>query len=234
MTDDIHPSLKPNAADRAHDLLLALSSAVDLYAPGWGSAFGYIVGDVIPNRRDERFARYLTKLSRRLSAIEQSLERIRNLGDEGLALFEDGARESARATSDERIERIVEIVGLGVSSDENSASLAREMLALFASLSDAEVAALASYAGVQPKFSPPNGPSPDRAVLMEAMRNNQIALQLRTSRLVSAGVLEEPQVVVQENYALTDRSGAKLVKDRPRVTPLGRALLVEIGVLPRK
>lgn len=234
MADEVHFSLRPNAADRAHDLLVALSSTIDLCVPGFGSVFGLLVGEVIPNRREDRVAQYLTKLARRLDAIEDGLERMKNAGDEGLALFEDGARESARATSDQRIDRIVELVGAGIAADENRASLKREMLALLGSLSDAEVAALAAYAGIRPETPNYEGPPLDRAVRMEAMLSNQLALELRTSRLVSLGLLEERQVLVPENYRLNDRTGSKLVKDRPQVTALGRALLGEIGLLSSK
>lgn len=104
---------------------------------------------------------------------------------------------------------------------------------MFASLSDAEVATLASYAGIQPQSSPQSGPLPERSVVMQAMREHQVRLQLRTSRLLSVGLLEERQALVAENYRLSDRTGQRLVKGRPTVTPLGRAILIEVGLIDR-
>lgn len=233
MSEDVHPTLRRNVSDQAHDLLVALSSGVDILAPGWGSAFGYLVGEVIPNRREERFAEYLTKLGRKLAQLSQDISLIRELGPERTALFEDGAREAARSTTAERIERVAGIVAGGISSGEDQALLTRELLAVFASLSDAEVATLASYAGIQPQPSQQSGPLPERAVVMEAMREHQVRLKLRTGRLLSLGLLEERQALVAENYRLNDRTGQRLVKDRPTVTPLGRAILIEVGLIDR-
>jgi hypothetical protein len=234
VSGEIHPSLRRNASDHAHDLLVALASAVDIHAPGWGSAFGYLVGEVIPNRREERFAEYLTKLGQKLAQLNREVDLLRDLGPERTALFEDGAREAARSTTTERIERIAGVVAAGLSLDENQASIARELLAVFANLSDAEVATLASYAGVQPQASPQSEPPLERAVIMEAMREHQTRLKLRTSRLLSLGLLEEHQALVAENYRLNDRTGQRLVKNPPTVSPLGYAVLMEIGLLERR
>src|SRR5207302_7837667 len=100
--------------------------AVDVAMPGMGSFFGMLIGQIIPNQRNERLVEYVTRLSRRLAVVEgqfrqasaadleqspadaaEAYAKIASpLGPEQLALFEDGAYAAARATSPERNERI--------------------------------------------------------------------------------------------------------------------------------
>lgn len=123
MTETVHPSLQPTPGDRIADILRALGSSIDLVAPGWGSVFGSLIGEVIPNLREQRTAEYLTKLGQRLAALEAGFEAMSGgLGVESLALFEDGARDASRATSSERIARIGYVVANGMAHGDAQAS----------------------------------------------------------------------------------------------------------------
>src|SRR5690349_5669722 len=118
MTDEVHPILQPNPADRAATVLRVLGS---LLPPGISGLFTELITSVIPNQREERLIRYLTAVGRRLRAAEEGLEEVTSrLGSEGLALFEDGAQAAVRATTEERIERIARIVADGMSAPETT------------------------------------------------------------------------------------------------------------------
>lgn len=236
MSDEIHPSLRKNASDHAHELLLALSSAVDVAAPGWGSSFGYLVGEVIPNRRPDRIARFLTKLVHKLELLDQRCSILEQLSAEKAALFEDGGREAVRSTSDDRIDRVAEIVASGMVGDDLETALRRDLLALFASLSDGELASLAAYAGIRPDIpEAPQDVQIDRKTAMNALARMRSVSDFHRVRLISLGLLEQKQVLVPDRYRLGSRAREanpqKLVTERPNPTAVGRALLVELGLL---
>lgn len=234
MTDSIHPSLQPTAADRIADALRAVTSAVDLVAPGWGSVFGGLIGEVIPNLRDKRSAEYLSQLGRRLAALEVEVEEVSSrMGVEALALFEEGARDSSRATSAERIERIAYIVANGISVGEAQSSLGRDILRLIDDLSDGDIATLAAMAGYvrPPAPQPGETATPDRARLMNALHEMKEVTDLRTARLLSRGLLERKTSVGPDQYRLNDRKAVKLVVERPTITALGRRVLSEVGII---
>lgn len=234
MSDEVNPKLRRNVSDHAHDLLLALSSAVDVHVPGWGSAFGYLVGEVIPNRREDRFAEYLAKLGRKLTELEQSMSMFNQLSSEKLALFEDGGRESARSTTSNRIDTVADIVARGISADDFEASMRRDLLALFAGLSDGEIVTLARYAGIN---SDPADKISTLGVDREtAWKRLRARAEFHEARLLSLGLLEKKQTLAKNRYATGSRrseSPQKIVEDRPRITSVGTALLVEVGLLSR-
>jgi hypothetical protein len=236
MSDDVHPLLRKNASDHAHDLMLALSSAVDVAMPGWGSAFGYLVGEVIPNRRPDRVVRFLTRLAKKLERLDQRCSMLEHLSAEKAALFEDGGREAARSTSDERINRVAEIVASGMLGDDLETTMRRDLLALFASLSDGEIATLAAYAGIRPDMPEvPQDVQLDRKTAMNALARMRSVSDFHRVRLISLGLLEQKQVLVPDKYRLGTRAREanpqKLVTERPNLTAVGRALLVELGLL---
>jgi hypothetical protein len=146
-------SLEPTASDRAVQGLQAITSAVDMAVPGVGSFFGALVGQIIPNQRNERLVEYCVRLGRRLQVAEGAVEDLRarlealaaNLTPEQLALFEDGAAAAVKATSEDRVDTIARIVAAGLTNDDAKAADQRRLLDLLNELSDEDVVVLCSY-----------------------------------------------------------------------------------------
>ena len=171
MTDDVHPILRPTAADRSASVLRVLGS---LLPPGISGVFLELITSVIPHQREERLVRYLTVVGRRLRAAEGKLEEVSSrLGPEGLALFEDGAQAAVRATTEERIDRIARIVAEGMSGSEATAEQQREILQLLNSVTDADLIYLAKW------LPRPLSPMQELAYAMEEGSRKATAVDLR-------------------------------------------------------
>ena len=232
MPDDISPAIRPNAADHAASGLQALTSLADIAVPGIGSFFGLLVGQVIPNQRNERMAEFITRLSRRLRIAEEGLDALNQrystfvdkLGPEQRALFEDGAYASARATSTSRIDGISKVVADGLNADEATAIQQRMALQLISELSEEDVIVLLSYSKFQfdNEWRGKQGAvlAPIRAHMSseQADLDRQILRELRTHRLLSLGVLREK---LSANNRMATKS----------ISPLGRYALTRLGLL---
>jgi hypothetical protein len=234
VSDDLPSSLKRNASDHASDLLLAITSAVDIAAPGMGSAFGYLVGQVIPNRRQERIVVFLAKTARNLEKLDQRVSTIELMSPEKAALLEDGARDASRSTTAARIEKIADIVAHGISADDAEAGLQRDLLTLFSSLSDSEVATLAGLAGFRSGPSSEGAPISSEQEGVSGLSNRTAARRdFNLVRLVSLGLAERGVSLVPDRHRLGSRARSenpqKLVTEPPRPTAVGRALLAELG-----
>jgi hypothetical protein len=107
-------ALRPNETD----VLAALIRAGTGMIPGWGGVVSELVLAALPGQRLDRLVRYVELLTHRLSDVEcgteACLERLRTA--DGLFLVEEGLVQAARATPDERIQRIARIVADGISS----------------------------------------------------------------------------------------------------------------------
>jgi hypothetical protein len=152
MSDRVAPALRANASDRARTVLGLLTSSIDLVAPGFGSVFGGLISEVLPNLREKRVEQYLERLARRLAAVNDGLnalaERVDKVSAEHLALIQEGAQRAAESTTDERIERLAIIVADGVISPaQTDAAAARRVLRTLADLDEVELETLTRLAG---------------------------------------------------------------------------------------
>lgn len=139
-------ALKPTAADTAADALTAITSLIDVAAPGLGSVFGMLVGQVIPGLHRQRVTEYLTRLAARLRRVESGLasleEIVRAVSETHLALIEDGAVYAARATTSERIDAIVALVAGGITANQERAAADRRVLRTLGDLDEVELETL--------------------------------------------------------------------------------------------
>jgi hypothetical protein len=232
VTEDVHPMLRPTAADRAADTLRALTSAVDLIAPGVGSVFGQLIGSVIPNLRSERFELYLTLLGRRLRALDTRLEALaERLGPEGIALFEEGARSAGRATREERIRQVALLVSGGISADEKNAATSRDLMRILDEVTDSELALLDSFVW---RLGPdPRGESGVRFHQGSAAswREAQMFHEMRLVRLERLALIKRETELVPGQQRYDGLSAVpQMVRQEPRLTDLGKRLLVEVGM----
>ncbi|MBO6561150.1 MAG: hypothetical protein JJ959_11460 [Nisaea sp.] len=107
--------------------------------PVLGPIIQATVTETIPNVRLERIEAYLQHLERRLdeATLGEQLKDERQLD-----LFEEGMWQSARAVSDERKERVANLVVNGLSAPELDAARSRHWLRVLNQLGDEEIAIL--------------------------------------------------------------------------------------------
>ena len=252
MPDDVHPMLKPTAADHADKALRALTSGIDLVAPGFGSFVGELLSTVIPNTTSERIAEYLTRLGRRLTALEVRLDGLaERLGPEQIALFEDGARSAVRSTSSERIERLAAVVAYGMAADDREAERNREVLQILEQLSEADLLRLDSFiwrTGPDPRRrSRPKHPWADYGEGYESLppaEQTRIAMAARSraadvkaleerriAKLLALNLLHQPTGLVPGRPLLGGGQGMPVIKkEEPRLTHLGAMILARTGL----
>lgn len=142
MTKENQPfSLGATGRDRAVALARGLAGMV----PVAGSLLAELITEVVPGQRQERIEHWLRHLAERLSSMEDASLRKRLREPEGVALFEDGAYQAARAITEERRRQIAELVVSGITNDRRDQLESRRLLRLLGELDDAEVIVLAGY-----------------------------------------------------------------------------------------
>lgn len=252
MSDDLHPMLRPNASDRAEKALKALTSSIDIVAPGCGSFLGELISAVIPNTTSQRIAEYLTRVGRRLAALEVRVEGLeKKLGPEQVALFEDGARSAARSTSSQRIERLAAVVAYGMATDDGEAERNRTVLQILDQLSEADLLRLDSFIwrmGPDPRR--PSGPQHPWANYGEGFESlppaeqTRIAMAARSqaeevkaledhriAKLLALNLLQQPTGLVPGRPLLGGGKGMPIIKkEEPRLTHLGAMVLAKTGL----
>ena len=102
-----------------------------------------LIGEVIPNQRIERIEGYLRRLDARLDAHDETLScRLRE--PERVELFEEGARQSTQALTEERRDYIANLVTYGLTGDEKARIEAKRLLSLLNEIDDAQIISLTS------------------------------------------------------------------------------------------
>lgn len=252
MTEEVHPTLRPTAADRAEKALKALTSGVDLVAPGWGGFFGELVSSIIPNTAAQRLAEFVSRLSRRLHMLEARVEILsERLGPEQTALFEEGARSAVKATSSLRIQRLADLVAHGMTANEAEAERDRAILAILDQLSERDILCLDGFVprmGRDPRLATePDNPWADYGAGFQDLsiaEKNRVAREIR-SREMEEKALEAHRVAKLLKLNLLDQVEGLLpgrprldgglplpvlAKDPPTLSTLGRIVLHRTGL----
>jgi hypothetical protein len=112
--------------------------------PVVGSLVAEIVGNIIPNQRVDRIVRFVQLLDERLGKLEQETLKTKFTHPPVVDLLEDAFTQAARATSQERLEHIANVVANGLSEVELNESETKRMLWLLGQITDAEVVILRS------------------------------------------------------------------------------------------
>lgn len=92
------------------DKTVAVTKGAAGLVPLFGGPLAEVIGVAIPGQRADRIATYVRQLSARLDEIDADLRNGLASSTEKIDLIEEGGYQAARATSRERIERIVAAV----------------------------------------------------------------------------------------------------------------------------
>lgn len=220
---------------------IATSSVVD-WQPLPGSVLAEIVNALVPHQRAGRLAEFLRLLDVKIEGLSPDVQDTAKHDTEKVALIEDGAYSAARATSRERIERIVNCVANGIRAVDEPEFFSKRMLALFNEIDDNELLMLYDFYQKalpgRPLGTPLLGPQP--AMKPEILANSQAGIE----KLARLGLLRFIPEVHEVNIGTDRRVGAgytvpvpKLeqsgqTKGRHWITYLGMSLLVSVGMLP--
>lgn len=248
--------LRTSGVDRGVSGAKALLGLVPL-----GGFLGELLGTVVPEQRADRFARYLAKLEASLTLLERRVTATdaRNLGPEQIALFESGGAAAVNAYADSQLDRIARLVAEGLTADEIEAGRARRELHLIAELTDDDIVELCSRA--EPYKDDQAWLDCQEAVLWsyayskrlrdkgmptEELRTRSLAVDLRISRLIAFGLLEnEPSLDVEElilrletsregelrtKRHRDDGSEMRLYYGRTNITSMGLRALERLGL----
>jgi hypothetical protein len=113
--------------------------------PFAGSLLAEVAGSVIPNQRIDRIVRFARELDQRLAGIQRVFIRARLTDENFTDLLEEGLRQAARSTTDERRRHIASIIGKSLASDDVPFIEAKHLLRILGEINDIEVIWLRFY-----------------------------------------------------------------------------------------
>lgn len=234
----------PRLGNTSIDIVTSLTKGTVGAVPFVGSLIAEVVGNVIPNQRVDRIARFVQLLEERLAQIEREVLKSRIMAPPAVDVLEDAFIQAARATSEERLEHIANIVADGIAAEELNQAETKRMLWLLGQVNDIEVILLrgrlvmtreeaqadAEYrerhaAILQPRAphlgSPPS--EVEEAALYDSYKQHLVDLGLLRPRFKRPGRNELPE--------FDDRTGMMKASGHD-VTTLGRMLLRHLSLLP--
>lgn len=134
----------PELGNTTTDIVTSLVKGTTGMVPVVGPLIAEIVGNVIPNQRVDRIVRFVQLLEERLGKLEQEALKAKVSQPLVIDLLEDAFTQAARATSQERLDHIANVIANGISDDELNEAETKRMLWLLGQLNDAEIVILRS------------------------------------------------------------------------------------------
>lgn len=147
MSDHQRPNLGTNSAD----MVVSAANMVFGQLPIFGSIFQEVVGSIIPNQTIDRIVKFLHYLEARLGKLEEETTKAKLRNPESIDILEDAFIQAARATTEERIEHIANVVANGLTSEEIDYAETKRMLWLLGQLNDSEIVILRSRLAITPQ-----------------------------------------------------------------------------------
>ncbi len=227
MSDELDKNLRDYAA-----LVTRIASSL---VPFVGGALGEVIVETIPRLRQDRIVEYLRLLNERIDDLErQNVKRI--LADEErIDLIEAGGHLAARATTSERISRIVKVVFRGLCAEQANFIRRKRLLGLLAEIDDDEFSLLNAYgqpidSGSSEVWDAVNRPPPAHLGSSAEDVDNEKLYELGKQNLLRLGLLERKfDSVKKGEYPPFDaKSGG--FKSRIQISYLGKMLLKEVGI----
>lgn len=232
MTDKLNDDWR----DRVAQVARAGLSAVPIV----GGPLGEIVSEIIPGLRQDRIVKYLRELAARIETLEQDKIQAVTNDPERIDLIETGGLLAAKATTDERIQRIVSLVFRGLSMDDANIIRRKRFAALLGEVDDDEIQILNAYGqsyGVSGSdaWDSVNQPYPIHMQSSRQEMETEKLFELGREHLLRLGLIERKFSNTRKGeYPEFDpKTGG--FKGRLEISFLGRMFLRELGIeLPFK
>ena len=225
---------------RAVDYVLSAVKSVAGPFPIVGPLIAELVGFVVPNQRVDRIAKFVLELERRVSGLESAKGISKQLQNESFTdLLEEGLRQAARSTSDERRAYLAALICNAVSSERIQYLESRHLLRILDEINDIEVIWLRFYREpvlegdndfrkrhkkvLDPKVAYLGSPQSevDKATLQGSYKEHLSRLGLLQARYRTDFDSRKPE--------FDELSGRQKVEDY-EITNLGRLLLRELDL----
>ncbi len=132
----------PELGNKCIDYLTTTLAAI---APVVGPIIAEVVREIIPGQRLDRIEKYAQILNSKISHLSYDSLRLQLNNENFTDLLEDGLRQSAKSTSDERKEYIASIVANGIASDKIDFFEIKQLLRILGEINDIEVIWLRFY-----------------------------------------------------------------------------------------
>lgn len=113
--------------------------------PFAGSLLSEIAGTIIPNQRVDRISDFAKKLEERIHDLEEKSVRSHLEDEEFTDLVEEGVRQAARSTTEERRAYLASLIAMSLTKEAIEHSESRHLLRMLGELSDVEVVWLRAY-----------------------------------------------------------------------------------------
>ncbi|OXE37480.1 MAG: hypothetical protein CGW95_01360 [Phenylobacterium zucineum] len=228
MSDELDTDVKDRLVAAARGALSAVPFA--------GGLLGELFTEVIPGQRYDRIVAYVRLLEARITLIEAASISSAMGNPEKIDLIERGGVQAARATSQERIAQIVEVVAHGLEAEEAEIIRRKRLMELLGELDDDEIAVLTaygrSYAGGDPDaFDAIGRPSPMFLSAPREVIEQNALYDLGVERLLRAGLLKRQFRNVKKGEFPEFDSKTGGLKGRVEISFLGRMLLRQMGIL---
>lgn len=228
-------SQKDGLDDNWRDRLVAVTKGAVGAIPLAGGLVAEVVGAVIPGQRADRIAEYLRALSAQVEGMSQKLRDTITSNAEKVDLIEAGGYQAARATSRERMDRIVEAVARGLSEDDAHVIRRKRLLQLLGELDDDELSLLnaygRSYGGVdRMAFERINRPDPIHMQSSSVEIEQKFLFDAGQANLLRLGLLKKRYRSVREGEVPEFDTRTGDYKHSVEISGLGRLLLKEIGM----
>ena len=222
--------LDSNWSDRAALVTKIAASLV----PMVGGPLAELITEVIPRLRQDRIVEYLRQLAARIGTLEkENVERIQ-ADVEKIDLIESGGYLAARATTSDRISKIVEIVFRGLDAEQTNFIRRKRLLGLFGAIDDDELLLLNAYGQSYgaPRSNAWDAIDQPMAYIGSSTEeiDNAKLYELGKQNLLQLGLLQRAfdHVKNGEYPPFDPMSGG--FKSRTEVSYLGRMLLREVGI----
>ena len=222
--------LGPTAADRT----VAIARAAGSLVPG-GQVIAELIGEIIPNQRIERLERYTRRLAERVDHLETTKGT-----HERVALFEDGAFLAIRATTEDRMKHIADVVSNGLNGSEQEVLDGRRLLNLLSQLDVDDIIFLESKIHGRLETAVKRHPDIVREPFVsqasgDEERDHAILWRLRERTLIRLGLLQvkyrKPKRGEMPEF---DQTTGMIKAQGSKLTRLGLMLLRHLGLADEK
>lgn len=235
-----HKDLPSEIRKQAVDYLSASAKAVLGGVPFAGSLLVELLGNVIPNQRMDRIARFAAALENRIGVLEGADIRS-DLSDESFnEIIEESLHQAVRSTSQERINYLASLAANSLSNDEISNSEHRHLLRILGEISDVEViwlrSLVSSCIGKPDSFRTTHESTlkPVSAYLgsTQAELDKHALQESYMIHLATLGLVKRALKLDRNKSPELNATTKDFVYGSPSITPLGRILLRTIGLAP--
>jgi hypothetical protein len=229
-----------NLENNKTDLLVSATKLAVGFIPIAGSLLSEFVVNIIPNQRIDRLSKFVKELEVRISNL--STDKIKSLlnNDDFIDLIEEGFIQASRAITDKRREYIASIVSNGITDENIQLNESKQLLKILTELNDTEIIWLRYYLfpaiGGDDQFRKKhknilqpihNYIGADDEAMNKAAIQNSFKDHLERLKLIDHRIQIDNKSKMPEYDSVTGKP--KILYSA--ITPLGRLLLKQIGII---